>query len=193
MTELTNVDFRKEGGLTKIVFEYSEPFARKVYYSSSKGDSEMLDKTREIESNILKEGFALKKKSFSYPEHEYDFNIEKYYATKRFKIYERSHESIIDGCAFVGCSFDMQNLESKNSLHINFAVVHPDKKYFVDNPYLYLNREPFSENIHLPFNAEVAGNIINEVLFISDKHNDILKTKPFIIKETGSKMAPILY
>lgn len=167
MQELVNVDFRKEGRLTKLVFEYSEPFGKKVFYPSSKGDSEMLDKIREIEGNILKEGFILKKKSFSYPEHDYDFNIEKYYTTKRFKIYERSHESIIDGCAFSGCGFDMQNLESGNLLHANFAVVYPDKKYFVDNPYLYLNREPFSENIHLPFNAEVAGDIINKVLSIN--------------------------
>lgn len=167
MTELSNVEFVKEGGLTKVLFEYSEPFARKVYYPSDRGTSEMLDKIREVENNILKEGFTLKKKSFSYPEHDYDFNIEKYYTTKRFKICERSHESIIDSCAFVGCSFDMQNMESKNLLHINFAVVHPDKKYFVDNPYLYLDSEPFSENIHLPFNPKVAGDIINELLSIT--------------------------
>lgn len=163
--ELSNVDFRKEGGLAKYAFEYSNPFARKIYYPSDRFDSQLLGKVLEIKNDILKEGFTLEKESFRSPDFECDYYLERHYNAKRFKVYESFSDCNIDGHIFVGCTFDMQNLESKNMLHANFPVIHPNKKYSIDNFYIYLTNK--GKNFRLPFNPEVAGNIINELLSIT--------------------------
>lgn len=163
--KLSNIDFRKEEGLTKIVVEYSEPFARKVHYPSDRGTSEMLDKIREIEGNILAENYTLKEQSFisgNIGTVNHIYRIKKDYTTKRFAVSERFSDYY--GYGGFGCVFDIENLENEKLLHANFPVILPDKKYSLT--YMYLANKRKKINICL-LTPEVAGNMINEFLSVS--------------------------
>lgn len=124
MAELSKVDFVKEGGLTKILFEYSEPFARKTYYPLDEYNCKLLDIVLEVKDIFNK-----------YPEIEKGENrllgliFKEQYNRYNYTEGSQISEYFSYSPDTMECIFDLKNLINKNKIYACFSVVPPHKNY----------------------------------------------------------------